>query len=618
MAEGIRSTRDHFGADAVGIFGSGALTNEKAYLLGKFARVAVGTANIDYNGRYCMASAAAAANRSFGIDRGLPFPVADIAGAETILIVGGNPAETLPPIMRWFDQQKAAGGRLIVVDPRRTATAHRADLHLANTPGSDLTLANGLLHIAIEERLIDEAYIAERTHGFEAVRQVALRYHPAHVERRTGIPESQLRVAVRWLATSRSAMILSGRGSEQQSKGVDSASAFINLALALGLPGKPASGWGTLTGQGNGQGGREHGQKADQLPGYRLIENEADRREVARVWGVPPESLPRQGLSAFEMLTRLGPEGGIRALLVVGSNVVVASPDASRVERNLRSLDHLTVLDFFLNETAALAEVVLPVLQWAEEEGTTTNLEGRVIRRRTVARPPFGPMGDLDILRELADRLGSGDKFAFADSRAVFDELRAATAGSKADYSGITYDRIDREGGVCWPCPSVDHPGTPRLFADRFAHDDGRARFIPVEDRPAGEEPCESYPLFLTTGRYKEHYNSGAQTRQVAPLIKARARPVVLIHPLAARRHGVTTGATIALESRRGSRRVRGRGFPRYPARHPVLPVPLGRAGVGQPLDERRARPDQPDARVQAGGGPDRRREHSNRHRDRR
>jgi assimilatory nitrate reductase catalytic subunit len=253
------------------------------------------------------------------------------------------------------------------------------------------------------------------------------------------------------------------------------------------------------------------------------------------------------------MLDSIGSPGGVRSMLVMGSNVAVASPDAGRVGRRLRALDHLAVCDAFLNETASLAHVVLPVLQWAEEEGTMTNLEGRVIHRRRVAKPPGGVRGDLEILRALAERLGCGPKFAFDDARGVFDELRRATAGAPADYSGITYERIDRERGVFWPCPGEGHPGTPRLFADRFAHPDGRARFLAVEDRPAGETPDDDYPFYFTTGRYKEHYNSGAQTRLVGPLVRARPRPVVLIHPTAAQRYRIASGERIAVESRRAT-----------------------------------------------------------------
>jgi len=553
VADGIRTTKERYGPDAVGLFGSGALTNETAYLLGKFARVAVGTANIDYNGRYCMSSAAAAGNRAFGIDRGLPFPVADIERAEVILLVGSNAVDTMPPMRQWFDRQKRNGGRLAVIDPRKTATARAADLFMPITPGSDLALANGLLYLAIEEGFLDTKYIASRTTGFEAVRRVALTYHPAYVERLTGIGEASLRMLVRWLGTARSAMILGGRGAEQHSKGVDTSHAFINLALALGLPGKVSSGWGTLTGQANGQGGREHGQKADQLPGYRNIENDVHRAAVANVWVVDPASLPRKGMSAFQLLDASGSEGGIRSLFVMGSNVALASPDVTRIENRLAALDHLTVCDAFPNETSALASVVLPVYQWAEEEGTMTNLEGRVIRRRRVARPPTGILGDLDVLRELAERLGVGEKFDFHTPRDVFDELRRVTAGGIADYSGISYERIDREDGVFWPCPTVEAPGVERLFAERFHHADGKARFFAVEHRVAGEEPDARFPFYFTTGRYREHYNTGAQSRRVGSLTKAKPRAVLQIHPAAAQRHKVGNGSTVTVESRRGS-----------------------------------------------------------------
>jgi len=552
IAEAMRRTKAEHGADANGVFGSGALTNEKAYLLGKFARLALGTANIDYNGRWCMASAAGGSNRAFGIDRGLPFPVEDIAGAEMVVLVGSNCADTLPPIMQWFEKQKAGGGRLAVVDPRRTATARKADLHLPITPGSDLALANGLLYLALEEGFLNRDYIAARTTGFDAVRATVLGYHPAAVERITGVSEAQMRQLIRWIGAAKSCMLLTSRGPEQHSKGVDTVHAWINLALALGLQGKPNSGWATLTGQGNGQGGREHGQKADQLPGYRLIENPDHRAAIAEVWGVPADSLPRKGKSACELLDSLGPTGGIRTLFVMGSNVAVASPDKTRVLNRLKSTDFLAVCDAFANETTALADVVLPVFQWAEENGTMTNFEGRVIRRRRTVRPPRGVRGDLEILQDLAERLGHGHQFAFENSEEVFDEFRRATAGGTADYSGITYAKIDAQDGVFWPCPSKDHPGTPRLFAERFHHPDGRAKFFAVEHRAGGEHPDDAYPYFFTTGRYKEHYNSGAQTRLVQKLVNEKPRPMLQLHPTVARRHAILSDSLVTLESRRG------------------------------------------------------------------
>jgi assimilatory nitrate reductase catalytic subunit len=267
------------------------------------------------------------------------------------------------------------------------------------------------------------------------------------------------------------------------------------------------------------------------------------------VWGVDPASLPRKGKSAFELLDAMG--GEVRSLFVMGSNVAVASPHLSRIEPKLKALELLVVCDAFENETSKHAHVFLPVLQWAEEEGTLTNFEGRVIRRRATTRPPSGPRGDLEILRDLALRLGCGDKFAFRTTEAVFDELRRATAGAPADYSGITYAKIDAHDGVHWPCDSEESEGTPRMFAERFAHADGRAKFFAVEHRAAGEEPDAAFPLFFTTGRYKEHYNSGAQTRQVAKLNGARPLPRLELHPRLARRHRVVTGSRVTLESRR-------------------------------------------------------------------
>ncbi len=390
----VKRVQESYGPDATGVFGGGSLTNEKAYLLGKFARVALGTSNIDYNGRFCMSSAAAASIRALGIDRGLPFPVEDIARTHTVLLVGGNPAETMPPLMQYFEEQRAAGGNLIVADPRRTLTARGATLHLRLEPGTDAALVNGLLHILVRDGLIDEDYINERTEGFEQAKAVSAAYWPEQVERITGVPEAQLVQAAHMLGKAESSMVLTGRGPEQQAQGVNNALSFINLALALGLPGRENSGYGCLTGQGNGQGGREHGQKADQLPGYRRIDDPAAREHVARVWGVDERSIPGPGQSAYEMLDQLGRDNGVRTLLVLGSNVVVSAPNAVHVAKRLSALDFLVVADFFLSETAQLADVVLPAAQWLEEDGTMTNLEGRVVRRRRATLPPDGVATD--------------------------------------------------------------------------------------------------------------------------------------------------------------------------------------------------------------------------------
>jgi assimilatory nitrate reductase catalytic subunit len=554
----IEDSQRRYGRDSVGAFGGGGLTNEKAYTLGKFVRVALRSASVDYNGRFCMSSAATAANRALGVDRGLPFPLADVAEARAVLLVGANPADAMPPSMQYLDAGRAEGAKHIVIDPRRTATAAGAHLHLQPLPGTDLALANGMLHIAIREGLIDEAYIADRTSGFDAVRAGVNGYWPQRVERMTGVPEADLRETVRLLATSGPAMILTARGAEQHSNGTDTAQAYLNLALALGLVGRPYSGYGTITGQGNGQGGREHGQKADQLPGYRRLDDPAARGHVAAVWGIDPDELPKPGPSAYEMLDRLGTDGGVRVLLVLASNIAVSAPHSNRVADRLRALDLLVVSDIFLSETAAMADVVLPTAQWAEEEGTMTNLEGRVIRRRLALAPPPEVRSDLDVLVDLAGRLGRGRYFD-DDPRRVFDELRRASAGGIADYAGITWERIDAEQGVFWPCPAEDHPGTPRLFADGFPTPDGRARFIRVDHRDPHETPDREFPYVLTTGRNMQQYQSGTQTRRVRSLNVAVPEPRAELHPDLARRHGITDGDLVELRSRRGAAVLRAR-----------------------------------------------------------
>ncbi|MGP3926966.1 molybdopterin oxidoreductase family protein [Streptomyces sp. 8N616] len=614
IAAGFAGTRAEHGPDAVGVFGGGGLTNEKAYALGKFARLVLGTSQIDYNGRFCMSSAAAAHQRAFGLDRGLPFPMADIPRTGCVILVGSNLAETMPPALRYLTELKENGGKLVVIDPRRTRTAEQADLHLAPRPGTDLALALGMLHLVVAEGRVDEEFVAARTSGWPEARAAAMAHWPELVERITGVPLPQLREAVALFCDAPSSMVLTARGPEQQSKGTDTVGAWINLCLATGRAGRPLSGYGCLTGQGNGQGGREHGQKADQLPGYRKLVDPAARAHVAEVWGVDPDDLPGPGRSAYELLDALGTD--VKSLLLMGSNPVVSAPRAAHIEERIRSLEFLAVADVVLSETAQLADVVLPVTQWAEETGTTTNLEGRVLLRRRAITPPPGVRTDLEVLNGLAVRLGWEKGFP-TDPEEVFDELRRASAGGPADYSGITYRRIAEEDGVFWPCPEAPgteessdretpeaasnapevpstpnipntdetplgpllddpandyeaepadtgaepplvsapaggHPGTPRLFLDRFATDDGRARFVPVTHRPAAEEPDADYPVLLTTGRVVSQYQSGAQTRRVDELNAAAPGPFVQLHPQLAERMGVAEGDPVAVVSRRG------------------------------------------------------------------
>lgn len=563
VADRIRAVQGTRGRDAVAIFGGGGLTNEKAYALGKFARAVLRTANIDYNGRFCMSSAAAGANRAFGVDRGLPFPLADLGLGQAALLLGSNLADTMPPAVSHLAAIRSAGG-LIVVDPRRSATAALTDdgagLHLSPVPGTDLVVAMSLLHVLWAQGLADEQYLADRTTGSDAVRASVAAWWPERAEGVCGIPAVELRRAARMLAEAspsrggRGAFVLTGRGVEQSTQGTACVGAAINLALALGLPGRLGSGYGAITGQGNGQGGREHGQKADQLPGYRRIDDPAARAHVAAVWGVAPESLPGPGRPAVELIRSLGTPDGPRILMVHGSNLAVSGPNAGAVRERLAALDLLVVTDVVPSETAMLADVVLPTTQWAEEEGTMTSLEGRVIRRRRSIDPPDGVRSELEILADLSHRLGSGVAMA-TDPAEVFAELARASAGGPADYSGLSHARLDSQDALFWPCPAADepHPGTPRMFLERFPTPDGRARMVATSHVGPSDDIRADAPIWLVTGRVLAHYQSGAQTRRVRELSRAEPEPFVEIHPLLAARLEVSEGSALRLTSSRGS-----------------------------------------------------------------
>ncbi|TGO05284.1 Assimilatory nitrate reductase large subunit [Serinibacter arcticus] len=566
VASRIAALQAESGPDTIAVFGGGGLTNEKAYALGKFARTVLRTRFIDYNGRFCMASAAAGANRTLGVDRGLPFPLADLGGAQAVLLLGSNLAETMPPAVQHLAGVRARGG-LVVVDPRRSATASLtadgAGLHVQPVPGTDLALLLGLAHVVLADGLADTDYLAARTTGLEELRRSAATWWPERTELVTGVDVPTLRRLAHLLAAASpsrggsGAYVLTGRGVEQSSQGTATVTAAINLSLLLGLPGRVGSGYGAITGQGNGQGGREHGQKSDQLPGYRSIEDDAARAHVARVWGVDPMTIPRSGVPAVELLRRLGTDGGPRALLVHGSNVVVSAPAARGVRDRLAALDLLVVCDFLPSETALLADVVLPVTQWAEEEGTMTSLEGRVLRRRRAIAPPPGVRSELEVVADLARRLGSTVAFP-TEPAVVFDELARASAGGRADYSGLSHARLDVEDDLFWPVPAASdgaasHPGTPRLFLDAFPWPDGRARLVPVQHVGPTEDVHPGAPTYLVTGRVLAHYQSGAQTRRVAELVASAPEPLLEIHPLLADLLDVEPGDLVRLTTPRGT-----------------------------------------------------------------
>jgi assimilatory nitrate reductase catalytic subunit len=550
VAAKFRELQSQHGKDSIGVYSGSSLTTEKTYLMGKFARAGLGTRYVDYNGRLCMVSAAAGNNKAFGIDRAAN-PWSDIPLADVLIIAGANCAETFPVLNKFLWQQRDNGGHWIVIDPRETTTARQGDLHLQLKPGTDVALANGILHVLIEENLIDSAFIDARTNDWPATKDLAARYPPDVVEQITGVPAQKIIKAARMYGRAKTAMVMHARGIEHHTNGVNNVLSYINLVLATGKIGAPGRGYGTITGQGNGQGGREHGQKADQLPGQRSISNPDHRKYVCDVWGLPEAELPQAGVSVVEMFQKMR-EREIRGLISICNNVMVSLPDTNEIRRSLEGLDFYVCIDFFMSEGARYADVVLPGSAWSEDEGVTTNSEGRVVKINKANDPPGEAKSDWWIVEEIAKRLGREKYFGFNSPRAIFDELRIASRGGNADYYGITWEKIEQNNGVFWPCPTEDHPGTPRLFEERFYHADGKAKFHAVEFNPPNEVPDEEYPLILTSGRVVYQYLSGNQTRRIGFLVEQCPEPYVEIHPETAMKLKVNDGERVRVISRRG------------------------------------------------------------------
>ena len=566
VAAEIKRIQSKYGNDAFAVLTGASLTTEKAYLMGKFARVALKTANIDYNGRLCMVSAAAGNKKAFGVDRAAN-PWDDILGADVVWISGANIAECAPITTNYVWQARENGAKIIVVDPRITPIARTCDLFLPIKPGRDIALFNGILHLMIKNDWLDSKFIATHTMGFNEVAQHVEEWTPKRTAEVTGIAERAIRQAAEWWGQAKTSFLLHARGIEHHSHGVQNVLGAINMVLASGRIGRENCGYATITGQGNGQGGREHGQKCDQLPGGRDISNPAHRAFIADVWGVKPEDLPGAGVDAYEIFRKVD-KGEIRGLLSICFNPKVSLPDNNFVGRMLDKLEFFVAIDFFLSETAQHADIVLPGSLHEEDEGTVTQIEGRVIKINKAVDSPGAARQDWRIIQDIARQIGHEKGFTFTDPREMFDELRRASKGGVVDYSGITYEKIDKQNGVFWPCPSDDHPGTPRLFEEGsvnpvangtgpFYFPDGKARFNVAPYSPPTEDVDQEYPLMLTTGRVVSQFLSGTQTRRIGPLVDQCPEPFVEMHPQLATKLGITNGDIAIVDSRRGTIRLK-------------------------------------------------------------
>ncbi len=562
VAAEIERIQTQHGPHAFALLSGASLTTEKTYLMGKFAHMCLKTSNIDYNGRLCMVSAAAGNKKAFGIDRAAN-PWSDILGAQVVWISGANVAECAPITTDYVWQAREHGAKIIVVDPRITPIARTCDLFLPVKPGRDSALFNGVLQLMIENDWLDHDFIANHTVGFDAVAEHVREWTPARTAQVTGIAEKAIRQAAEWWGTAPSSFMMHARGIEHHSHGVQNVLGAINLVLASGRIGRENCGYATITGQGNGQGGREHGQKCDQLPGGRDLANPEHRAHVAAVWGMAPDELPQPGVDAYEIFRKIE-RGEIKGLLSLCFNPVVSLPDNNYVRAQLEKLDFYVAIDFFLNETARYAHVVLPGSLHEEDEGTVTTTEGRVIKINKAIDCPGDARQDWRIIQDIAKALGRENGFTFVDPAEIFTELRRASQGGVADYAGITYAKIEAQQGVFWPCPDEAHPGTPRLFEPNswnlvaqgkgpFYFPDGKARFNVAPYAPPAEDVDEEYPLMLTTGRVISQFLSGEQTRRIGPLLDNYPEPRIELHPALAAQLGIADGDWCTAETRRGA-----------------------------------------------------------------
>ena len=574
VAGAIEQIQREHGRDSFAVLSGASLTTEKTYLMGKFAHMCLRTSNIDYNGRLCMVSAGAGNKKAFGIDRAAN-PWNDILGTEVVLIAGANVAECAPITTNYIWQARERGAKIIVVDPRITPIARTCDLFLPVKPGRDTALFSGILQLMIENDWLDHDFIDQHTVGFDNVAEQVREWTPRRTAEVTGIAEKSIRQAAQWWGQARTSFLMHARGIEHHSRGVQNVLSAINIVLASGRIGRPSCGYATITGQANGQGGREHGQKCDQLPGGRDLGNPEHRAFVAKVWGMDPDELPQPGVDAYEIM-RKAHSGEIKGLLSICFNPVVSLPDNNFVREALSKLDFFVAIDFFMSETARYADIVLPGSLQEEDEGTVTQVEGRIVRINKAVEPPGDARADWQIIQDIANALGRSEGLTFAGPEQIFEELRAASRGGVNDYSGVTYERVEENFGVFWPCPDetpegVPLPGpqgTPRLFepgswnpiargTGPFYFPDGRARFNVTPYQGPAEDVDSEYPIILTTGRVVSQFLSGNQTRRIGPLVDHYPEPKCELHPRLASRLGIRDGDWVTVESRRGRCTVR-------------------------------------------------------------
>jgi formate dehydrogenase major subunit len=542
-ARGLRDIRDRHGGRALAGFGSAKGSNEEAYLFQKLVRTGFGSNNVDHCTRLCHASSVAALLEGIG-SGAVSNPVKDVMHADVVLLIGANPTVNHPVAATWIKNAVRRGTKLILADPRRGELARFATHVLQFRADTDVALLNAMLHTIVDEGLFDEAFIAERTTGFDVLRDHVAAFSPARMAPICGIPAGTIREVARLYAGARAAMILWGMGISQHVHGTDNARCLIALALATGQIGRRGTGLHPLRGQNNVQGASDVGLIPMMYPDYQPVASPQARERFERHWNVKLD--PDPGLTVVEIM-RASLRGEIRGMYIMGENPAMSDPDLEHARAALASLEHLVVQEIFLTETASLADVVLPATAFAEKTGTFTNTDREVQLGRRALPPPGDARADLWIINAIARRLGLD--WHYDEPADVFEEMR----GSMDSIAGITWERLEREHAVVYPCHDEGDAGTPVLFADRFPTPDGRGRFVTADLVTAAERPDEAYPWVLITGRQLEHWHTGSMTRRSAVLDALEPQPVASLHPEDLTGLGVAPGQIVSIESRRGS-----------------------------------------------------------------
>jgi len=542
---GLKTIRDKYGKKSLAGFGSAKGSNEEAYLFQKLVRTGFGSNNVDHCTRLCHASSVVALLEGIG-SGAVSNPVMDVMKASVVIVIGANPTVNHPVAATWIKNAVKQGTQLILCDPRKSDLARISHRHLQFKPDTDVALLNSMMHVIVHENLIDQSFIESRTIGFEELKRNVEGYSPELMAPICGIDSEDIRYVARLYAKSPASMILWGMGVSQHIHGTDNARCLIALALMTGQIGRPGTGLHPLRGQNNVQGASDAGLIPMMYPDYQRVNDPKVQAKFESAWQLEPGSLDQEpGLTVVEVMYAID-KGVVRGMYIMGENPAMSDPDANHARESLSALDLLVVQDIFMTETACLADVILPATAFAEKTGTFTNTDRLVQMGRQAIEPPGQAKPDLWIIEQMAKQLGL--KWNYHHVSEVFDEMRH----TMPSIAGITWDRLEREHAVTYPCLKEGDPGQSVVFVENFPRESGRGRFVPADIIPANERPDAQYPMVLITGRQLEHWHTGSMTRRTAVLDAIEPDPVALVHPLDLADLAVQPGEIVTIQSRRG------------------------------------------------------------------